>query len=145
MARWYHAAHDRRPAVSDHDAIVTANARFYRAFETLDIQEMDRVWSHGEHVKCIHPGWPLLIGWSAVRASWETIFANTVEMSFTLSNVDVVGVGELAWVTCTENILSEVRGRVTVTSVLATNLFESAADRWLLVHHHASHVLARAA
>jgi ketosteroid isomerase-like protein len=101
------------------------------------------VWSHGEHVKCVHPGWPLLTGWAAVRESWETIFANTAEMSFTLSNVDVVVVGDLAWVTCTENILSEVHGRVTVTSVLATNVFERDAERWLLVHHHASHVRGR--
>jgi ketosteroid isomerase-like protein len=76
----------------------------------------------------------------AVRDSWESIFANTAEMSFTLSSVDVVAVGDLAWVTCTENILSEVRGRVTVTSVLATNLFERDGDRWFLAHHHASHV-----
>ena len=141
MARWYHAAHERRPAVSDHDSITTANARFYRAFETLAIDEMDRVWAHGKHVKCVHPGWPLLVGWPAVRASWETIFANTAEMSFTLSSVEVVAGGELAWVTCTENILSEVRGRVTVTSVLATNVFERDGERWLMVHHHASHVL----
>ena len=122
-----------------------ANARFYRAFETLDLHEMDRVWSHGEHVRCVHPGWPLLVGWAAVRASWETIFANTAEMSFTLSSVDVVEGAELAWITCTENILAEVRGRVTVTSVLATNVFERDVDRWLLVHHHASHVLGDAA
>ena len=132
-------------SVSDYDPITAANARFYRAFETLDIHEMDRVWSHGEHVRCIHPGWPLLVGWAAVRGSWETIFANTAEMSFTLSSVDVMATGELAWVTCTENILSEVRGRVTVTSVLATNVFEREVERWLLVHHHASHVLGHAA
>jgi ketosteroid isomerase-like protein len=131
--------------VSDHGAIEAANARFYRAFETLDIHEMDRVWVHGEHVKCVHPGWPLLVGWTAVRASWETIFANTAEMSFTLSNVEVVTASELAWVTCTENILSEVRGRVTVTSVLATNVFERETGGWRLVHHHASHVLGQAA
>jgi len=130
--------------VSEHAAIEAANARFYRAFETLDIQAMDRVWAHGEHVKCVHPGWPLLAGWTAVRASWETIFANTAEMSFTLSNVEVVAGAGLAWVTCTENILSEVRGRVTVTSVLATNIFERDGERWLLVHHHASHVLGHA-
>ena len=129
--------------MSDHAAIQAANAQFYRALETLDIHEMDRVWAHGEHVKCVHPGWPLLVGWAAVRASWATIFANTAEMSFTLSNVEVVTASELAWVTCTENILSEVRGRVTVTSVLATNVFERDADRWLLVHHHASHILGR--
>jgi ketosteroid isomerase-like protein len=118
-----------------------ANARFYRAFETLDIAEMDQVWAHAEHARCVHPGWPLLSGWDAVRSSWETIFANTEEMRFTLSDVNVNVSGPLAWVTCTENILSDVQGRVTVTSILATNLFERADGGWRLIHHHASHVL----
>jgi ketosteroid isomerase-like protein len=118
-----------------------ANARFYRAFETLDIAEMDEVWAHDEHARCVHPGWPLLSGWDAVRSSWETIFANTEEMRFTLSDVNVNVSGPLAWVTCTENILSDVQGRVTVTSILATNLFERDRAGWRLIHHHASHML----
>jgi len=127
--------------VSDADDVVETNARFYRAFEALDIGEMDRVWAHGPHVKCVHPGWPLLVGWDAVRESWDAIFTNTAEMRFTLSNVSAGVGGELAWVTCTENILSEVSGRVSVTAILATNLFERDGDRWRMVHHHASHVL----
>ena len=127
-----------------HAEATEANARFYRAFETLDLGEMERVWSHGEHVKCVHPGWPLLSGWEAVRASWKAIFENTAEMRFTLSEVDVVSEGDVAWVTCTENILSEVRGRITVNSLLATNLFERRPDVWRLIHHHASHVLSGA-
>jgi ketosteroid isomerase-like protein len=123
-------------------AVEAANAGFYRAFEALDLTAMDRVWAHGPHVKCVHPGWPLLVGWDAVRASWEQIFAGTEEMRFTLSDVRVAAVGDLAWVTCAENILSEVRGRVGVTVVLATNVFERVGGRWRLVHHHASHVLA---
>ncbi len=122
-------------------AIEGANRRFYRAFETLDLAEMDTVWAHGEHVKCVHPGWPLLSGWNAVRASWEAIFHNTGEIRFTVSDVQVARHGDLAWVTCTENILSQVRGQVSVTTVLATNVFERAGDGWLMVHHHASHVL----
>lgn len=118
-----------------------ANVRFYRAFEALDVAEMDGVWSHGADVTCVHPGWPLLVGWDDVRASWQTIFSNTAEMSFTLSAVRTVRAGDAGWVTCTENILSEVRGRVSVTSVLATNIYEREGDQWLLVHHHASHVL----
>jgi ketosteroid isomerase-like protein len=128
--------------VSDDAEVVDANARFYRAFETLDIAEMDRVWAHGEHVQCVHPGWPLLSGWDAVRTSWERIFANTAEMRFTVSDVRAVVGADLAWVTCTENILSDVAGRVSVTAILATNLFERGPDGWRLVHHHASHVLA---
>jgi ketosteroid isomerase-like protein len=127
--------------VSDADEVEEANARFYRAFETLDIAEVDKVWVHAEHVRCVHPGWPLLCGWTAVRSSWETIFTNTAEMRFTLSAVDVNVSGDLAWVTCTENILSETSGRVGVTAILATNLFERADDGWRIVHHHASHVL----
>src|SRR5438094_9434861 len=63
-------------------------------------------------------------------------------MRFTLGDVHVEVAGEFAWVTCTENILSEVHGRVSVTAVLSTNLFERAAERWRMVHHHASPALA---
>jgi ketosteroid isomerase-like protein len=127
--------------MSDTADVEEANARFYRAFEALDIAEMDGVWVHGEHARCVHPGWPLLCGWDAVRASWQTIFAGTEEMRFTLGAVTVGVGGDLAWVTCTENILSEVNGRVAVTVILATNLFERDLDGWRIVHHHASHVL----
>ena len=130
--------------MSDLADIEQANARFYQAFETLDLARMDLVWSHGEHVTCVHPGWSLLVGWDAVRSSWEAIFENTAEIRFTLSDVRAAANGDLAWVTCTENIFSEVRGRLTVTSVLATNLFERGPRGWLMIHHHASHVLSAA-
>lgn len=122
-------------------AVEAANARFYRAFEALDLAAMDAVWLHDDHVKCVHPGWPLLTGWDSVRASWETIFCNTAEMRFTIGDVQVVVAGPLAWVTCTENILAEVRGRISVTAVLATNVFERTPEGWRMVHHHASHVV----
>jgi len=118
-----------------------ANLRFYRAFETLDLAQMDAVWLHTERAQCVHPGWPLIVGWAAIRDSWETIFANTTEMRFTIGDARVAGGPDLAWVTCTENILADVQGRVSVTSLLATNVFERAFDGWRMVHHHASHVL----
>ena len=118
-----------------------ANRRFYRAFETLDMSRMDAVWLNTERALCIHPGWPLIVGWAAIRSSWETIFANTTEMRFTIEDARVAGGLDLAWVTCTENILADVQGRVSVTSVLATNLFERTPEGWRMVHHHASHVL----
>lgn len=118
-----------------------ANSRFYRAFETLDLAEMDEVWVHSERAQCIHPGWPLIVGWAAIRSSWETIFANTTEMRFTIGHARVGGGPDLAWVTCTENILSEVADRVAVTAILATNVFERSSAGWRLIHHHASHIM----
>ncbi len=119
-----------------------ANARFYRAFESLDLAEMDQVWSHADYVRCIHPGWSLLAGWEAVRQSWEAIFKDSREMRFSISDVHIHVGGELAWVTCTESILSQARGTISVTSVLATNIFERRGGDWLLIHHHSSHILA---
>lgn len=125
----------------DAEAVLAANERFYRAFESLTLAEMEAVWAHGPHVGCIHPGWPALSGWEAVRESWATIFRNTREVRFTLTDVRVEVRGDVGWVLCTEHILSEARGQLTVTAILATNIFERQGAGWRLVHHHASHVL----
>jgi ketosteroid isomerase-like protein len=128
----------------DDDAaeVEEANARFYRAFESLEVAQMDQVWAHGDHVRCIHPGWCLLSGWDAVRQSWEAIFRDSREMRFSIADVDVHVDGNLAWVTCGENILSQARGQIAVTALLATNVFERRGAEWLMIHHHSSHTLA---
>jgi ketosteroid isomerase-like protein len=125
-------------------AVQEANERFYRAFESLDLSEMEQVWAHGDHVACVHPGWSRLHGWEEVRRSWAAIFQSTTEMRFTITNVRVEVRGDLGWVHCTENILSETRGSLSITAILATNVFEKDGERWCLVHHHASHILAPA-
>jgi ketosteroid isomerase-like protein len=125
----------------DRAAVRAANDAFYRAFESLDLDEMDRVWARGEHVACIHPGWSRLRGWRGVRRSWAVIFQNASEMRFTITDVVVEVRGDVAWVHCTENILSEAQGSLSITAVLATNVFERRQRAWLMVHHHASHVL----
>lgn len=126
----------------DETALVAeANTRFYRAFESLDMAEMDQVWSHAGYVRCVHPGWCLLAGWEAVRQSWEAIFKGSREMRFTISDVSVYVDGDLAWVICTENILSHTQDQIAVTALLATNVFERRGGDWLIVHHHASHIL----
>ena len=126
--------------MTDEDAVREANERFYRAFESLNLEAMEAVWAHEDDVECVHPGWDLLVGWDAVRASWEIIFKNTEEIRFTLGDVRIRILGPIARVTCTENILSQSRGKVSVTSVLATNLFERTSGEWQMIHHHASHV-----
>jgi ketosteroid isomerase-like protein len=130
---------------ADLEGIRAANTGFYRAFESLSLRKMEPVWSHGDHVACVHPGWQRLVGWDAVRESWDAIFRNTREMRFTLTEIQVEVRGDIGWVLCTENILSEARGNLSVTAILATNIFERHGRDWLMVHHHASHVLATSA
>lgn len=126
--------------MDDRDVVIAANAAFYRAFESLDLKRMEEVWLHAPHIKCVHPGWRLLVGWGPVMESWHRIFANTVTMRFTLTDVSVEVVGDLAWVVLTENIDTQHREGDGTSRVQATNLFQRQGDRWLLVHHHGSPV-----
>jgi ketosteroid isomerase-like protein len=124
----------------DSDAVLAANAAFYRAFESLSLARMEKVWLQAAHVKCVHLGWGLLVGWGPVMESWQRIFANTVAMRFTLANTRTEVVGDLAWVVLTENIESQHREGTAAAQVQATNIFERHAGRWFLVHHHGSPV-----
>jgi ketosteroid isomerase-like protein len=72
-----------------------------------------------------------------VRRSWETIFANTAEIRFTVEDERIDVRGELAWVVCVERIASDAGAG----AILATNVFRRENGRWRLVHHHGSPVL----
>jgi ketosteroid isomerase-like protein len=117
------------------------NARFYRALEARDLEAMEALWLHADYVRCVHPGWCLLTGWEPVRQSWEAVFNDTRELRFTLSDIVVRIADNVAWVTGTENILTQSQGNISVTAVLVTNVFERRGTRWRMVLHHASHIL----
>ncbi len=123
------------------EEVTRANQEFYEAFESLDVNRMDRIWLQQEYVTCIHPGWSLRVGWPAVRDSWVLIFNNTFSMTFDLTEVQIQVAGDVAWVICTENISSRQGEAVNQSRVLATNLFERVGERWVIIHHHGSPVM----
>ena len=94
---------------ADRDAIsevTAANERFYRAFESLNVEQMAGVWVQDDTAQVIHPGWRIKLGWDEVRDSWAAIFANTRYMEFHLTDVHVLVSGPWARVTCVENLRS---------------------------------------
>lgn len=130
--------------------VLEANERFYRALNALDLAGMERIWSHGSFVRCVHPGWELIVGWDAVRASWEGIFRGSgsgPSHSVEVADVSVHVVSDLGWVSCIERITLPRRSSGASSSsslAVATNLFQRAsepsgnAERWEMILHHAS-------
>jgi len=119
-------------------AVEEANTEFYRALESGKLERMESVWAHDEWVRCIHPGWAMISGWLRVRDSWERIFESGQKMRASPTDVSVLKIGDLAWVTCTENITVFSEESFDTARAAATNLFVERAGRWLMVHHHAS-------
>lgn len=120
------------------DEVLSQNARFYEAFEQKNLDGMNDVWSHKDHVMCVHPGWNALVGWKDVRQSWERIFTNDMAMKFSLRNVRARVLNNIAIVILEEEV-TFVSGPLAQTrSIIATNIFEHEAGRWRMIHHHGS-------
>lgn len=117
--------------------LLAANEELYRAFESGDLERMSRVWAADDRAVCVHPGWPMLRGWDAVRDSWERILGNSAGIQFELVDVQAFTRGDVGWVILTELVRSSA-GDPSPTSVAATNLFVREDGRCKLVDHHAS-------
>jgi uncharacterized protein (TIGR02246 family) len=117
------------------------NAELYAAFESGDLDRMNALWDDADDVVCVHPGWPMLRGRGSVLRSWALIMANTTYIQFFLTDVDVDVDGDVAVVTCNENILTSVEADDGDSRVVATNVFRRRDGRWRLLIHHGSPVL----
>ena len=120
------------------EAVLAVNRRFYAAFESLDLAEMEEIWAHEDWVQCVHPGWNLLVGWDEVRESLTRIFSNTERIQVAISSVWAHVQGEVAWVACTEHVTTSFAGGFDTAMVQATNLFVQRDGAWRMVAHHAS-------
>ena len=143
---------------ADVDAVEAANTALYDAFETGDIDLMGALWLDDAgtdgvtEVICVHPGWAPVRGRGAVLRSWSMIMANTAYIQFFLTEVKVQVSGDVAVVTCGENILTGMAGTGDTDDgdpspgfaggrAVATNIFRRTTDGWRLWLHHASPVL----
>ncbi len=128
--------------MSDREQVLEANRAFYQAFQSLEIEKMESVWLQEPRIICIHPGWRRLSGWGPIMNSWERIFESTFEISFELSDVDVILRGDVAVVVAQENLTQRGYDGTMRGVVMSTNVFERVGNRWYLVLHHGSPVAA---
>ncbi len=142
---------DEEPFTAEQAAVVAANESFYQAVEDGDLDTVRALWIDGEHADtahCVHPGQPAVHGRSQVLMSWAVVMSRLSYLQFFITDVRVVVSGDIAVVTCAENVLTDLpRGEGEEGTGLAggraeaTNVFRRAGDgRWLLFAHHSSPV-----
>jgi len=118
--------------------VEAVNRRFYEMLDSASLEGMDDVWLHEDWVRCIHPGWDVLVGWKVVRESWDRIFRDSRKMRVSTADVSVCAIGAAVLVTCIENITVFQGADFDSIQAIATNIFVQKQGRWLMAHHHAS-------
>ena len=120
---------------SIHTSPQDAALAFYQAFEAKDLDAMMAAWAEDEDVVCVHPGGPRFVGYDAVRASWERIFAAEGKLSFRLDQIVTLETVGLAMQSAVEHLSA---GEGAQASAIATNVFMRTPSGWRIVCHHAS-------
>jgi ketosteroid isomerase-like protein len=116
--------------MSDEDAILAANAAYYRAFSTGDFATMSRIWAE-DGVSCVHPGWMPLVGRDAVIDSYRNILTSPNRVRILHREDTAIVTGDEGRVLCIE-IVEE-------TALLAaTNCWRRVGGAWRMTHHQAS-------
>ena len=122
------------PPPASPDAI---EQQFYEALQHGDIERLMAVWADDDDISCVHPGGPRLMGPAAIRAAFESIFANGAV------NARPEQVRRLQGHACAVHSVVEFISMMTphgaqVAWVVATNVYVQTVQGWRLVSHHAS-------
>jgi len=115
--------------MTDDDAILAANAAYYRAFSTGDFSAMTRIWAQ-DGVSCVHPGWPALIGRDDVIESYRSILSSQNRVRIAHQDDTAIVAGDEGRVLCVEIVEG--------AALAATNLYRRIGATWRMVHHQAS-------
>jgi ketosteroid isomerase-like protein len=113
-------------------------AAFYDALQRGDIEKLMACWADEDEIFCIHPGGPRVVGATAIRATFEAMFADGGAVRAWPERVrKTAAIGASV-----HNVLERVEvlaaGGPATAWVIATNVYHRTAQGWRLVAHHAS-------
>ena len=121
--------------MGEDDAILEANAAYYRAFAAGNFAAMSRIWAD-EQVSCVHPGWPVLVGRQTVLESWRRILGNPGAERIEWHDASAMVAGNEGRMLCVEVIGA--------MAFAASNWFRRIDGTWRMIHHHASPIALKA-
>jgi len=116
--------------MTDKEAILAANAAFYAAFSGGTFKQLAQLWADDDDISCIHPGWPIIVGRTAVIGSWRDILSSPARPHIACQEPHAIVTGDSGRVLCVEIIAP--------MALAASNHFRRIDGVWRLVHHQSS-------
>ncbi len=112
-------------------------AAFYEALQNGDIDKLMACWADEDDIVCVHPGGPRLVGATAIRATFESMFSNGSIRAWPERVRKVESAGSAVH-HLVERVEVLAAGGPRTAWVIATNVYHRTAQGWRMVAHHAS-------
>jgi ketosteroid isomerase-like protein len=132
----------QQPSPSNSNTVLAANQAFDNALSARDIVAIDSLWAKEPHVIAIHPASKnVIVGWDAVRKSWEATFDRFSEISVSMTDPQIHVADNVAWVVGVERVEGKTKtGDPVSFAAFTTNMYERRNGSWLMVLHTTSRV-----
>jgi ketosteroid isomerase-like protein len=127
---------------SEIEAVAEANLGFDTAISGRDINAMEKLWAAEPYVIAVHPASKaLIVGWDAVRRSWEGTFDRFAEISVSMKEPHIHVAQNVGWVVGIESVQGKSKNGDAVSfTAFTTNIYEKRDGHWLMVLHITSRV-----
>ena len=113
-------------------------AQFYEAMQRADLEQLMSVWSEDDEVVCVHPGGPRLVGHTAIRAAFESIFSNGAIAVVPTHLKRVESAGAIVHNVIERIDVRSTEGKTQTAWVISTNVYVNTPQGWRMAAHHAS-------
>lgn len=124
----------------DVEAVKAASKAFYSALSVLDDgSAMGKVWARAPYVTYVGPvNKSIIVGWDAQKEFWNDVNKRFSRRTASLIDEHIHVNGNLAWEIGVETGQVQMKeGTARTVDWIATNVYEKAGGRWLMVSHHA--------
>jgi hypothetical protein len=112
-----------------------AQVEFYHAFSHQDLHGMKQVWSHGEDVRCVHPGMESIHGLDDIMISWSRVFQGE-PLAIQPNRVKIDISGQTALCSCIEETPNGGQ-------LEALNVYRREGGKWRMTLHMACPIVMR--
>jgi ketosteroid isomerase-like protein len=116
-----------------------AAEQFYSALNSMFKGELDpmiELWSHADDVTYMGPAGGILVGWEAVRKSWEDQAALKLGGEVEPVDMHVTAGDEIGITVNYERGTSYINGKPEKVNIRATNTFRLENGKWKMIGHH---------
>jgi uncharacterized protein (TIGR02246 family) len=111
--------------------------QFYEALREGDVEKLMALWSDDEEIVCVQPEGARVVGATAIRASFEAMFARGA-INVRAENVRRVHTNASAMHNVVEHVQLMTPEGPRSGFLVATNVYMKSIEGWRLVAHHAS-------
>jgi ketosteroid isomerase-like protein len=126
-----------KPDISSAGSADDVEASFYEAMQHADIDKLMACWADEDDIVCVHPGGGRLTGASAIRMSFELLFAHGSVRAQPehVQRVQTMGSSVHSLVERIDLHTPQGPAQALVTT---TNVYHRGVQGWRMVAHHAS-------